>query len=593
MQNQSTTCQNCKKEFEVTEMEKEILSKLAVPLPTFCPECSLVRRVAYRNERTLYKRKCNAPGHNEEVISIFSPDKPDTVYCQSSWWGDSWDGLTFGRQYDFNTPFFLQMRELWKSVPDMALANWNNVNSDYCSITEGNKNCYLVIGGDFNENSLYSAFIFNSKDMVDCYWCKKCELCYEVSESISCTNMLYSKFCDSCFDSAFLFNCRNSHHCFGCVNLKNASYQIWNQQYTKEEYEQKIKEFNIADFTNKEKFEKEFEVFTKSFPRKYARILSSVGCTGDNINHAKNVTNSYDVFDGAEDSVNLWLTYSQAKSCANCDHLGKNSELSYECSTIYPGSRIIACRFILESHDISYSYNCHNSAYLFGCVGLRNKQYCIMNKQYTKEQYEELVPKIGEHMNTMPYVNTQGIVYRYGEFFPTELSPFAYNETVASELQPLSQEEIETRGYIYKAEQNKSHTPTVQQHNISETIAEVGEDIVKEVIACAHAGTCSHNCATAFRVTKEEYAFYKRMNVPLPHLCSNCRHYERTTYKNPLVLNEKVCDCGGEGSIHNQYKNYLPHAHGNSPCGTEFKTNFPHNTELAIYCEHCYQQEVS
>ena len=29
---------------------------------------------------------------------------------------------------------------------------------------------------------------------------------------------------------------------------------------------------------------------------------------------------------------------------------------------------------------------------------LRNKSYCILNKQYTKEEYEELVPKIIEHM---------------------------------------------------------------------------------------------------------------------------------------------------------------------------------------------------
>jgi hypothetical protein len=31
-------------------------------------------------------------------------------------------------------------------------------------------------------------------------------------------------------------------------------------------------------------------------------------------------------------------------------------------------------------------------------VGLHDKSYCILNKQYTKEEYEELVPKIIEKM---------------------------------------------------------------------------------------------------------------------------------------------------------------------------------------------------
>ncbi len=35
----------------------------------------------------------------------------------------------------------------------------------------------------------------------------------------------------------------------------------------------------------------------------------------------------------------------------------------------------------------------------FGCISLRNASYCILNKQYTKEEYEALVPQIIEHMS--------------------------------------------------------------------------------------------------------------------------------------------------------------------------------------------------
>jgi hypothetical protein len=39
-----------------------------------------------------------------------------------------------------------------------------------------------------------------------------------------------------------------------------------------------------------------------------------------------------------------------------------------------------------------------NVSHLFGCIGLRNQQYCILNKQYTKEEYEKTVALIIEHM---------------------------------------------------------------------------------------------------------------------------------------------------------------------------------------------------
>ena len=89
---------------------------------------------------------------------------------------------------------------------------------------------------------------------------------YEVSgESLSCTNLSYSRLCEGCFDSAFLFNCKNSQHCFGCANLKNASYRIFNEQYSKEGYEKKLKELGIENFSSKEKMKEVYEDFIKKF----------------------------------------------------------------------------------------------------------------------------------------------------------------------------------------------------------------------------------------------------------------------------------------------------------------------------------------
>jgi hypothetical protein len=89
--------------------------------------------------------------------------------------------------------------------------------------------------------------------------------------------------------------------------------------------------------------------------------------------------------------------------------------------------------------------NCSN---LFGCSGLKSASYCILNKQYTKAEYEILVPKIIEHMMKISSPSDEGDAHRaggvmeWGEFFPSSMSPFGYNETVAQEYYPMTRDEV-------------------------------------------------------------------------------------------------------------------------------------------------------
>src|SRR3990167_6220765 len=208
------SCQNCRNKFLLDKEELGFYEKMKVPVPKLCTGCRLQQRMIFRNERTLYKRKSDAPNSKGEIFSVFSPDSDQTVYDHKSWWGDSWDALSFGQNINFDQPFFEQLKNLWRNVPDVALLNINPVNSDYCSITEGNKNCYLVVGGDFNENVMYSSFTFNTRDSIDLHWVSKSDLSYESVDCISCSRLLYSRQCDSCLDSdlysSFTFNTRDS-----------------------------------------------------------------------------------------------------------------------------------------------------------------------------------------------------------------------------------------------------------------------------------------------------------------------------------------------------------------------------------------------
>ncbi|MDP3762668.1 MAG: hypothetical protein Q8Q97_01165, partial [bacterium] len=129
-------------------------------------------------------------------------------------------------------------------------------------------------------------------------------------------------------------------------------------------------------------------------------------------------------------------------------------------------------------NEVALSEDCHSSNNLFACVGLRNKSYCILNKQYTKEEYEKLVPRIIEHMNQMPYTDQKGRIYKYGEFFPPELSPFSYNETIAQEYFPLTKEQATEKGYSWKDPEPRNYQIQIPNDQLPDHIKDVTDDIV-------------------------------------------------------------------------------------------------------------------
>jgi hypothetical protein len=571
MESEIKTCQNCKKDFTIEPEDFNFYEKIKVPPPTFCPECRLIHRMSWRNERSLYKTKCLVPGHAEEIISMYDPEKKYNVFDNNYWWSDKCDASEYGIGYNFSESFFIQFSKLFSRVPLPALSIVNSVNSEYTNFVDGIKNCYLLFGSGWDENIRYGSKLFQSKDSQDLLKCTKCELCYECTDCIESYHLFFSRDCRDCVDSSFLYNCRNCSNCFGCVNLVNKTYCIWNKQYSREEYLIKIHDLKIEnhkDFlTSKGYFIK--ELCLPSI-RRYANIFSSTSCTGDNIINSKNSKKCFDIYQEVEDSKYL---YSALMLKDSYDGIGVfRIDLSYECVDVNIGSLNFSCLTVYNSDNSKYLYNCHNVKDCFGCISLRNKRYCILNKQYTKKEYEELIPKIIKHMNDMPYIDSKGRIYKYGEFFPSELSPFCYNETIAQEYFPLTKEEALKQGYKWKDKEERNYQIDIKNEDIPDNIKEVDESIIGKVIECEHKGECNEQCTEAFKIIADELQFYQRMNLPLPHLCPNCRHYQRLKQRNPLKLWHRKCMKEG--------------------CENEFETSYAPDRPEIIYCERCYQQEV-
>ncbi|MEE8131792.1 MAG: hypothetical protein V3T98_01985 [Candidatus Paceibacterota bacterium] len=591
MTQEARNCQNCKKKFVIEPEDFEFYEKIKVPAPTFCPECRMQRRMVFRNERSLYKRKCNLC--KADIISIYHKDSPYTVYCQKCWWSDKWESVEYGKNYDFSKSFFEQFKKLWLSVPQMALINENAVNSDYCHSTQENKNCYLVFGGDFNEDCFYSTFNFYCKDCLDLYWTFKSELSYGLVDCDNCYKVFFSRYANNCRDSAFLYDCHNCSDCFGCVGLRNKSYHIFNKPYLKEEYKKQIGKMNLGSFTNLSELKEKFNEIKLKYLHRYAMIIGSYNCTGDNIKNSRNCLSTFDAHNNLENINDLWLAFDGPKDIQSVCHISKNSELCYDSCSVVSGSNILFSKKIWSNNiNIQCSYLIISSKDLFGCIGLRNKRYCILNKQYSKEEYEKLVPQIIEYMNKMPYIDKQGRIYKYGEFFPIELSPFAYNETIAQEYFPLTKEQAIKEGYSWKDPDERNIKIQIPNNKLPDHIKDVEDSIIGKTIECEHQGECNEQCTFGFKIIEKELEFYKKMNLPLPRLCPNCRHYQRIKQRNPLKLWHRKCQCAGENSENGVYKNTIEHQHGKEHCPNEFETTYSPDRKEIVYCEKCYQSEV-
>jgi len=590
-------CQNCKQTFSIDSDDAGFYQQMSVPPPTFCPLCRAKRRLSWRNERNLYKRPSDFS--KKDIFTMYPPEVPVKVYEKDVWNSDEWDPLDYGREYDFSRPFFEQFKELLHATPLKNLNVVNGVNSDYTNNFTDPKNCYLVFNGNNSEDTCYGNGLTAVKDCVDVSHVGKSETCYECFWMTSCNRCVYSSRCEDSYNLAFCSNCVGCHDCVGCAGLRKKSYCIFNVQYSKEEYEKKVKEFGFDSYKSIQEFRKKAKEFWLKFPNKYIEGSHNQNVSGNYIDHCKNVRNCFLVREGEN------LRYCQyvqelpgSKDCWDYSIWGDGNRFVYECCASGINTNMIKFSMYVQEnvHDIEYSYCCSSSAYLFGCVGIKRKQYCILNKQYSKEEYEALAPKIREHMKTMPYTDKKGRVYAYGEFFPTELSPIPYNQSVAQEYFPLTEEETAAQGYAWRDPVERSYKITVAPEELPDKIRLVSDEILKEVIGCEHtappAGGCQHQCATAFRIVPQELQFYRKTNIPLPHLCPNCRHAQRIEQRTKFELFQRKCQCAGGASENGAYANTVSHAHGTVPCRTEFETAYPPDSPDIVYCESCYQSEV-
>jgi len=297
-----------------------------------------------------------------------------------------------------------------------------------------------------------------------------------------------------------------------------------------------------------------FQKIKLEFPQKFMHGVQNEDVLGDYLVNCKNAYQCYDSED-LWDCRYVYQGFMPLKDCMDVQEAG-DAERLYECCVCgYGMQNSLFCTLTLTSaHDMIYSHHSHHTKNCFGCMGLNRKQYCILNKQYTKEEYEKLVPQIIAHMRKTG---------EWGEFIPLESSIHAYNETIAQDYYPLTKKQAVERGWRWLDELDQREPHKGKKVAIPDSIAEVTDDICKTVLTCEVS-------KRAYKIIPQELAFYRRMNLPVPTNCFFQRHKKRMALRNPRHLWKRQC----------------------AKCEREIQTTYSPERPEIVYCEECYLQEV-
>jgi hypothetical protein len=302
-----------------------------------------------------------------------------------------------------------------------------------------------------------------------------------------------------------------------------------------------------------EEFYKKFHEFSLRFPRRANNNLKSVDVSGNYIFESKSCHSSFEL--SYCENVNYAFSVKLAKDAYDIIGHGRNTELLLEVVGAGYGARIMSCWWVENVQNVEYCFSVRNSQECFGCDGLKNKKFAILNKCYTKEQYLKIKATIVKELQQKE---------EYGLFFPPVLAFFAYNETIAQDNMPVTKEEALAQGYRW--EDNVQMTigkETMKPVEIPDHIKDIPDTIINEILACV-------SCGRNYKIIPAELQFYRVMTLPLPRKCFYCRHSDRIRRRGPMKLYNRTCDL----------------------CKKPIKTNYAPERPEIVYCEACYQQEV-
>ncbi len=532
-------CEITGDEFVLTPEQIEAYEFFDLPLPKVAPEERFRHQLAFRNDHQFFWRRCSAT--NRKILSVFPPDAPFPVYDNDFWRSDQWDPLSFGREFDFQELFVDQLLALWWAVPRPATSVRDGDSSQAVHAAHGVRDSFFVFNARQSAKCMYSSFIWDSRQCIDCYAVLGCRLCSECIQCVNCSRVRWGSHCTGCKDSWFLSNCVNCSHCLFCANLEGKSYHVFNRPVTKEVFEQTIRDWCFTARPKAQLARERFAQFLADKPVPQCVTDNPRNTSGNYLYQCIGAQNCYECFNcsNLSDCNNLV----DAEHCV--DGFGGGDDLLNAAQFVSVGEgaqNIINCVECWSNvNNLTYCSFCEDSSDLFACVGLRGKSHCIFNKQYSKDEYEHMRNSI------VSFLKERQI---WGKFFPAQFSAHPYNYSSANIYMPLGKVPAKMMGFRWDDTDSfirpsqlldrRKMSPDEHFAELPERLDEVDPSTLKESIyLCELTGK-------PFTISSEELSLCQRLGVAPPVRAFEQRNLERIQTLAPRKLLVRLDEKGDE-----------------------------------------------
>lgn len=540
------TCSETGESFEIPQDIYNLYKGLDFPLPTSAPHIRLRQQRAHIGGLELFARSTS---EGKTIISMYDPNSSVSLLEPVTWYGDTFEGTNYPSAIDTTQAFFPQWKKFSEIVPRPAIFNDpNSSNCSWCLYELEFKNSYATYGGLGCVDVMYADMAIRANNSVDIIGLVDSEWSYESAQLVECSNATWSEYCVACLNIAFCFGCKNCTDCFGSVNIKNKKYYFLNEQLSEEEYKQKISEIDLSDADTVEYWKEKTKDLWKQGYYMAESNFKSENVLGDDLIDCKSVfgismfgsNRVYNGFDASfiKDSCDI----------STCTKL-ERSIGSTVCINGYENKMCISCDGCM---DVEYSEICISCEHCFGCIGLKRKQFCIFNVQYSEEEYWKKLDEIKSEMLTRG---------EYGQFFPYNTSMLSYNTSHADAFFPITKDEAEklgSRWYTFPQTDTSKASPL---ETLPKKLSETSTEILEKQFICAESGR-------PFRIVKSELEFHQKMKIALPRKHPTVRRKQR--YKKFLELRIYPRNC--------------------EKCQKNVFARISPKSEAHILCDECYNQ---
>ena len=382
----------------------------------YTPRREFVKEVCCRRPIMLYNNQWSISRYPEKRIKNIASDASEHIVTGS-----------------YSGDFFQSFSELFHTQPLLPTTSfYGNENCEYSDGSFGGKNIYLSFdAGGGSENVVYSHLVYdNSHNIYQSLLVGSSSNIFDSSHIYNSHNIFGSHAIRDSSSIASSYNLVWCSHCIGCDNLEHVSYAIENEQVSPEVFMKKRHAIGSKSISSGDD--------PLNINDNFLCINSENIKHCDHLDMCRNIVFGVwgDLSSHIYDSINVWL----------------NSEYMYAVSATWAGSMHLYCvAEVGTSMHCFYCYHLEACSYCVGCIGLKNKSYHILNKQYSKEKRHE---KVNEIFSVM---EKEGTLW---DFFPWWMNPFYFNDTAAYLIDDsFTKEAVEAEGYLWRDEEVKVDIP--------------------------------------------------------------------------------------------------------------------------------------